>query len=71
MIPLKTCPKGRFGNDDATSERYGIIDYYLCPPDDFKFTMQGSYSSQRIAQFRHRSRLLLAKGSKFLIPRNE
>jgi len=47
------CPAGRFGNDDATTERIGILNYYMCPSDDFNFTMSRKFFFRRSLIFKY------------------
>ena len=44
-LVLSPCREGRFLNMNASTAAIGITNSYLCPPDNFTLTLQGSYSA--------------------------
>ena len=44
-VPMTLCTEGRFKNMNSTTAQMGITDSFLCPADDFNFTLFGSYSA--------------------------
>ena len=43
---MEFCKEGRFHGLNKSAQYIGITKEYLCPMDDFNFTLFGTYSAQ-------------------------